>query len=170
MQNRELRGMGGRPRGGRRVGMGGSQSYGQVFDFGDMGKGTPTDILGNSLKTAVGDVGTGIQTSVNDSGMASLDDTATGYGSYDSASSGVESRLDRIIDILTRIADNGSAMAKAKPPIQLTTNNVNYGEGDKTSVQPVIVNTEKKQLGGEDAQNQELRAMHRQLASVKRFT
>ena len=170
MQNRELRGMGGHPRGGRRVGMGGSQSYGQVFDFGDMGKGTPTDILGNSLKTAVGDVGTGIQTSVNDSGMASLDDTATGYGSYDSASSGVESRLDRIIDILTRIADNGSAMAKAKPPIQLTTNNVNYGEGDKTNVQPVIVNTEKKQLGGEDAQNQELRAMHRQLASVKRFT
>ena len=110
----------------------------------------------------------------NVSAMGQMDpDEARGYGisePTESPSHGVETRLDRIIQLLGTIASNGSAALKVKPS---QTTNINYGPADtsqKPQVQPIIVPApQKKQPGGDDAKNQQLRAAHRRIASVERF-
>lgn len=99
---------------------------------------------------------------------------ASGYGpdSLPSGSKGVETRLDRIITLLGKIATNGEAALKKKqaPPNV----SVNYGTPEKTdapSAPVVVVNQEQKaQPGSNDAQNQARRQMHRNIASISRFS
>lgn len=95
----------------------------------------------------------------------------TGYGSgggdiHSDANSAIETRMDKIINILERIAKNGE---KKVAPTTNNSLNVNYGKGDgKNTVQPVVIK-EAPQSGEDDSLHNYSRNMHRKIASRNRF-